>query len=329
MTDGALPRLLFGYHMPTQTFPGTPPEEIFERIAANALAAEAAGFDLVTVMDHMYQIRGVGPEEEPMLEGYMTLAALAARTSHVRLGMMVGGVTYRNPALVAKMVTSLDVISKGRAVLGLGAAWNESEHRGYGFAFPPIGERMDRLEEALQICRLLFTEERPSFEGRHYRVERALNHPRPIQPGGPPILIGGSGERRTLRMVAQYADLSNWFGPLDDLRHKVDVLEGHCADVGRDPATILRTVSVPIVVVPDQLDAAAILDSMPPERRAITMAVPPEEAAERLQPYLDLGFRGIIFRNPGMATPEAIALLGEVIRMVRSEPVAGRHSAVL
>jgi F420-dependent oxidoreductase-like protein len=319
MLHAGLPSLLFGYHMPTQTFPDTPPEQLFERIAANALAAEAAGFDLVTVMDHFYQIRGVGPEEEPMLEGYTTLAALAARTRRVRLGMMVGGVTYRNPALVAKMATSLDVISKGRAVLGLGAAWNESEHQGYGFAFPPIGERMDRLDEALQICRLMFTEERPTFEGRHYRIEQALNRPRPIQPGGPPILIGGSGERRTLRLVAQYADLSNWFGPFDELRHKVEVLERHCADVGRDPASILRTVSVPIVVVRDERDAAAILERMPPERRAMTAAVPPQAAAERLQPYLDLGFRGIIFRNPGMASPEAIGLLGEVIRLVRPE----------
>jgi F420-dependent oxidoreductase-like protein len=320
MTAAGLPRLLFGYHMPSQTFPGAAPDELFERIAANALAAEAAGFDLVTVMDHFYQIRGVGHELEPMLEGYSTLAALAARTSRVRLGLMVGGVTYRNPALVAKMVTSLDVISRGRAVLGLGAAWNESEHRGYGFEFPPIRERMDRLDEALRICRLMFSEDRPSFEGRHYRIERALNQPRPIQPGGPPILIGGSGERRTLRLVAQHADLSNWFGPLDELRHKIDVLERHCAEVGRDPATILRTVSVPIVVVRDAREADGALEGLPPERRAMTVAVPPAAAAERLQPYLGLGFQGIIFRNPGMASPEAIALLGEVIRLVRPEP---------
>jgi F420-dependent oxidoreductase-like protein len=322
MTHAGLPRLLFGYHMPTLTFPDTPPDQLFDLIAANAAAAEAAGFDLVTVMDHFYQIRGVGSEEEPMLEGYATLAALATRTSRVRLGMMVGGVTYRNPALVAKTVTTLDVISKGRAVLGLGAAWNESEHRGLGFEFPPIGERMDRLEEALQICRMMFTEERPSFDGRHYRIEEALNRPRPIQPGGPPILIGGGGERRTLRMVAQYADLSNWFGSLDpqlsDLRHKTEVLERHCADVGRDPVTILRTVSVPMVVVADRREADAVLDRMHPARRAVTVAVTPEEAVERLQPYFDLGFRGIIFRNPGMADPEAIAPLGEVIRLVRA-----------
>lgn len=244
-------KLLFGYHMPSQTFPGAATTDLFDRIAANVLAAEAAGFDLVTVMDHFYQISGIGQEDEPMLEAYTLLGALAARTSRVHLGCMVTGVTYRNPALLAEQVTTLDAISKGRAVLGIGAAWNESEHMGLGFPFPPVGERMDMLEEAVQICRLMLTEERPTFDGRHYRIERALNSPRPVQDGGPPIMIGGSGERRTLRIVASYADISNWFGPLEELRHKSGVLDRYCAEIGRDPATILRTVMIPIVLVPD------------------------------------------------------------------------------
>jgi F420-dependent oxidoreductase-like protein len=318
MLHSGLPPLLFGYHMPTQTFPDTPPEGLFDRIAANARAAEDAGFDLVTVMDHFYQISGVGSEEEPMLEGYSTLAALATRTSRIRLAMMVAGVTYRNPALTAKLVTTLDIISRGRAVLGLGAAWNESEHVGYGFEFPPIGERMDRLEETLKICQLLFTEERPSYEGRHYRIQHALNEPKPIQRGGPPILIGGTGERRTLRIAAQYADITNWFGPMDLLRQRMGVLDRHCEEVGRNPDTILRTVSVPIVVVADRREADWVRDSLVPERRSQVQIVEPDEAVERLQPYLDLGFRGIVFRNPGMADPERIAVLGEVIRKVRA-----------
>ena len=159
----------------------------FEKVVEFAQAAEAAGFDLVTVMDHFYQITGVGPEDQPMLEAYSILAGIAARTKRVRLGALVSGVTYRNPAVLAKQVTTLDVISGGRAMLGLGAAWNESEHIGYGFDFPPIGKRMDRLGEALAICRLMFTEDRPSFEGEYYRIERALNRPRPIQAGGPPV----------------------------------------------------------------------------------------------------------------------------------------------
>ena len=181
---------------------------------------------------------------------------------------------------------------------------------------------MDRLEEALEICRLMFTEERPSFAGRHYRIDRVLNSPRPIQAGGPPILVGGSGERRTLRLVAKYADMSNWFGPLDELRHKIEVLEGHCAEIGRDPATILRTVMVPVVLVADHRDDAAVLERLTPERRAVTTIATPEEAVRVVQPYLDLGFRGIILRNPGIMTPEAIGLAGEMIGLVRREAVA-------
>src|SRR5438105_5741778 len=196
----------FGFHMPTFTFPGVSGDRLFERVVANARAAEAAGFDLVTVMDHFYQIRGIGPETEPMMEAYTTLSALATQTSRVKLGTLVTGVTYRNPAMLAKMVTTLDVVSHGRAILGIGAAWYDVEHTGYGFAFPTARERLDRLEEAVQICRALFRDERPSFKGRYYETDDARNVPKPVQTGGPPIMIGGGGEKRTLRLVAQYAD---------------------------------------------------------------------------------------------------------------------------
>src|SRR5213079_2134121 len=147
----------------------------------------------------------------------------------VKLGTLVTGVTYRNPALLAKMVTTLDVISRGRAILGIGAAWNEDEHNGYGIEFPPIAQRMDRLDEALTIARLMFTEERPSFEGKYYRIDRALNVPRPVQPGGPKILVGGGGEQRTLRIAAKHADMTHWFAlGLDGLKHKTQVLERYC-----------------------------------------------------------------------------------------------------
>src|SRR5438309_8625330 len=188
--------LFFGFHMPNHTFPGVPDDRLFDHIVEQARAAEAAGFDLVTVMDHFYQIRGVGPETAPMLEAYTTLAALATQTKRVKLGTLVTGVTYRNPALLAKEVTTLDVISKGRAILGIGAAWHEDAHLGYGFDFPTVKERMDRLEEALQIIRAMFTERAPTFEGRYYRIHQVLNNPRPIQKGGPKILIGGGGEKR-------------------------------------------------------------------------------------------------------------------------------------
>jgi len=313
----------FGFHMPSFSFPGVADADRFEHLAGLALAAEEAGFDLVTVMDHFYQIHGVGPEEEPMLEAYTTLGALAARTTRVSLGTMVTGVTYRNPAVLAKQVTTLDTISAGRAILGLGAAWNEDEHRGYGIDFPPIGERMDRLEEALRICRLMFDEERPSFSGRHYRINRALNRPRPVRPGGPPILIGGSGEKRTLRLVAQYADIANWFGDLETLRHKTEVFERHCEVVGRDPDDVLRTIMAPVVLVESDAEADGVLASLPEARRASTSAVTPARAAELLQPYLDAGFRGFILRNPTMLTVDRIQLAGELIRLM-----AGTRSAV-
>lgn len=312
-----MPAPFFGYHLPNYSFPGTSDEGIFDHIAAMAAAAEAAGFDMVTVMDHFYQIRGVGAEIEPMLESYTTLAALSQRTSTVALSALVTGVTYRNPALLAKIVTSLDVVSKGRAILGLGAAWNEDEHAGYGFDFPPIGRRMDRLDEAAQIVKLMFTEERPSFQGKFFHIERALNVPRPIQPGGPRLLIGGAGERRTLRIVAKYADISNWFPGLEDTKRKLGVLERYCEEEGRDPATILKTVMAPCLLALDQAQVSQIKASTPPERLAMTGdPLLPAQAVEILRPYLDAGIGGFTFGNPNLNSPELLAAAGEVKRQL-------------
>jgi F420-dependent oxidoreductase-like protein len=310
-------RPFFGYHMPNYTFAGTADVDLFDRVVALAQAAEKAGFDMVTVMDHFYQISGVGPEDDPMLEGYSVLNALAMRTNRVLLGTMVSGVTYRNPAMLAKMVTTLDVISRGRAVLGLGAAWNESEHDGYGFEFPPIGRREDRLEEALTIARAMFDEERPSFDGTFYRIDRALNRPRPIQPGGPRILIGGSGEKRTLKLAARFADMTNWFGTLEEAAPKLAVLDRHCEAVGRDPGQILRTVSVPIVLADGERDKAAVLAAIPERRRGTVVAATVSEGAEMLARYVDAGFGGFIFRNATTLTPEAVARVAELIRVMR------------
>jgi F420-dependent oxidoreductase-like protein len=307
----------FGYHMPGYTFPGTPAEGVFDRVTELARAAETAGFGLVTVMDHFYQIRGVGQETEPMLEAYSILAALSQRTSTVRLGALVTGVTYRNPALLAKTVTTLDTLSNGRAMLGLGAAWNEDEHAGYGFPFPPVRERMDRLDEALTICRAMFAEERPSFEGTHYRIDRALNVPRPIQPGGPKIMVGGGGEQRTLRIAAKHADMTHWFPlGLDVLKHKDEVLVRHCEEIGRDPATIERTMAAPVLLAANERDAKATLERLPPERRAHVNIGPPAQAAEGMRPYLDAGFTGFTFNNTVLDTPEKIGLAGELLRLV-------------
>ena len=296
---------MFIYHQPSYTFPddgGTRP--LFERMAENVRAAEAAGFDLLTVMDHFYQLPGIGPETLPMLEAYTTLGALATITKRVKLGVLVTGVTYRNPAMVAKQVATLDTISNGRAVLGLGGAWNESEHIGYGFDFPPIGERLDRLEEALEICRLMLTEERPSFTGRFYRIERALNVPRPIQAGGPPVIIGGGGERRTLRLVARYADIGNLDGPLDEMKRKLEIFDEHCLAVGRNRADVVMTVMAPVVLARTPEEGRRVLESLTPERRIGMTVGPPEECAEVLAPYLDAGFGGFVIRNSTLNTPD-------------------------
>ncbi len=306
-----------GYHMPNFTFPGVPPERLFEHVIELACAAETAGFRLVTVMDHLYQIRGVGPETDPMLEAYSALAGIAARTSRVRLATLVTGVTYRNPAILVKTVTTLDTISGGRAMLGIGAAWNEDEHRGYGVDFPPIRERMDRLDEACQIAKLMFTQDRPSFEGTHYRLDSALNVPRPIQPGGPPILIGGGGEQRTLKIAAKYADLTHWFpAPLEVLNHKTEVLERHCESVGRDPSTIERTMSAPLILIEREADAEAALAHVPPERRAHVRALTPIQAAEAIQPYVAAGFTGFTFGNTTLSTVASLQVAGEFIRLI-------------
>jgi F420-dependent oxidoreductase-like protein len=307
----------FGLHLPSYTFPDTPPERLFDRVAEQAKSAEEAGFSLVTVMDHLYQIVGVGPETDPMLEAWSTLGALARETRRVRLGTLVTGVTYRNPALLAKQATALDVISGGRAILGLGAAWNEAEHIGLGFEFPPVGVRMDRLDEALAIAKAMFTEDRPSFSGRYYRIANALNVPRPIQPGGPPILVGGGGERRTLRIAAKHADMTHWF-PLgfEVLQHKNEVLEGYCDEIGRDPSTIERTMASPVVVAGSQSEAEAFLARLPEERRAHVKIGTPEQMAEALRPYLDAGFTGFTFNNSTYRTPEQIGVLGELLRLV-------------
>ena len=278
-----------GLQIPNFTFPGVADADLFETIAGIATTAETHGFDSVWVMDHLYQIGMLGPKEHPMLEGYTILAALAARTQRAALGTMVTGVTYRNPALLAKIVTTLDVLSGGRAILGIGAAWNDDEHAGYGYDFPPAGERLDRLEEALQICRAMFTEAAPTFEGRHYRVEAVLNNPKPIR-GRIPVLIGGSGEKRTLRLVAQYADACNVFGDLDGVRHKLDVLERHCADVGRDPAEITKTT---LLTVRD-----------------------PAAAADQVAALTKVGIDGVVVNMPDVADLGKVAQTGEALRKV-------------
>ena len=307
----------FGLHLPNYTFPDASPAQLFDRVVDQVQAAEGAGFSTVTVMDHLYQIPGVGPVTDPMLEGWSVLAALARETSRVRLGTLVTGVTYRNPALLAKTATTLDVISGGRALFGLGAAWNDVEHDGYGFEFPPLRERMDRLDEALTIVRAMFTEERPSFEGHFYRIREALNEPRPIQPGGPPILVGGGGEQRTLRIAARHADLTHWFAiGIEALRRKTEILERYCAEIGRDPASIERTIGAPVIVAANDAEAQAFLERMPQDRRPYAEVGTVQQMAGAMRPYLDAGFTGFTFNNSLYRTPDQIARVGELLALI-------------
>jgi F420-dependent oxidoreductase-like protein len=209
-------------------------------LAQVAIAADQLGFDSLSVMDHFFQIRLVGPPEREMLEGYTTLAYLAAVTKRLTLGTLVTGVHYRHPGLLAKIVTTLDVLSGGRAWLGIGAGWNVDESRGLGVPFPPLKERFERLEETLQICLQMWRGDEQPIHGQHYDLERPLNSPQSLSRPHPPIVIGGSGERKTLRLVARYADACNLF-PGPEIRHKLDILRAHCDAEGRDYAAIEKS----------------------------------------------------------------------------------------
>lgn len=215
---------------------------LLDRLTATARTADQGGASMVTVMDHYFQMEVMGGPPEPMLEGYTTLGYLAAQTEQARLGLLVTGATYRHPGLLAKIVTTLDVLSRGRAMLGIGAAWYDREHEALGVPFPPTAERFERLEETLQICRQMWSDDDGPYRGRHYQLAETVCVPPPVQQPRPPILIGGAGERKTLRLVAQYADACNIFrNGVDEMRHKLDVLRRHCDDVDRDYDTIEKT----------------------------------------------------------------------------------------
>jgi F420-dependent oxidoreductase-like protein len=242
-------------HVPRFTWPGGP-ASIGSTLTTLAQTAEAVGVRTLSVMDHWFQMDMMWPAEEPMLEGYTTLGFVAAKTERLRVRLLVGGVTYRHPGLLAKTVTTLDVLSGGRAELGLGAAWYEREHRGLGVPFPAVAERFERLEEALQICLQMWSDNVGPFQGKHYQLAETLCSPGPVSSPRPRILIGGSGERKTLRLVAVYADACNIFGDAPTIAHKLEVLHRHCGDVGRHPAQIEVTA---LINVADYADADTIL----------------------------------------------------------------------
>ena len=231
------------------------------KLAEIGKTADEAGFASLWVMDHFFQIGAVGEPEEPMLEGYSALSYLAGVTRRAKLGTLVTGVHYRYPGILVKTATTLDVLSGGRAYLGIGAGWNEHESRGLGVPFPSTRERFERLEETLQIAKQMWSGEVAPYHGTHYRLEETLNSPQALSRPRPPIMIGGMGEKRTLRLVAQYADACNLFayGGADLIRHKLDVLKGHCEDVGRDYEEIERTALASVHLAADKMSAQDVI----------------------------------------------------------------------
>ena len=263
--------------------------------------ADEVGFDSIWVMDHFLQIGSVGTPEEPMLEGFTALGYAAALTSRARLGLMVGGIHYRQAGLWVKAATTLDVLSGGRSYFGIGAAWNESESRAWGFPMPPLGQRFEMLEETLQLAHAAWTGEqgtREPFNGRHYQATDPLNSPQALSKPHPPILIGGGGERRTLKLVAKYADACNVFGTdTDQLKHKYDVLRRHCENVGRDYAEIEKTFLASVSITPDGA------------RRSLT----PEAMVERLGRTAEVGAQHAIVGVRGVEDLSKLELIGREV----------------
>jgi F420-dependent oxidoreductase-like protein len=311
-----------GYQIPNFTYPGVGPDRLFDAIAAQAAAADRSGFDTVLVMDHFYQLPMLGTPDRYMLECYALLSALARETSTVRLSALVTGNTYRNPALLAKAVTTLDIVSGGRGQLGIGAGWFELEHESLGFEFGTFTDRFEKLEESLQIVLPMLRGERPTFEGRHYSVREAVNEPPPV--GRIPVMIGGGGERKTLRMVARYADESNLIAALADIPRKLDVLDSHCEAVGRDRTELTVSAQVSACVAPthdqarEEVVAFAERSGILPEGAGPDAVLDryvwgdPDEVAEGLARYLDAGVDGWTINLPANGQlPERVELLGE------------------
>jgi F420-dependent oxidoreductase-like protein len=298
-----------GLQVPNFTWPNGQ-GELGDTFGLIAQRAEHAGLYSLWVMDHFFQIQTVGPAENEMLEGWSALAFAAGHTNHIKLGTMVTGVTYRYPGLLVKTATTLDVLSHGRAYFGVGAAWNEQEHAGLGVPFPPLGERFERLEEMLQIALQMWSGDEKAYEGKHYQLARPLNSPQSIQKPHPPILIGGTGERKTLRLVAQYGDACNIFLRLgkDEVKRKLDVLREHCDKLGRPYEQIEKTT----------------LDTIRLSRDGRNGTLSPSAAIDHFAEQAAIGIDQAIFNSPDVTNMEFFDVLAQIAPEVEKIPVAGR-----
>ena len=319
-----------GYQIPNFTYEGVTPADLFANVAAQAAAADRSGFDTVMVMDHFFQLPMLGPPDHYMLEAYTTLAALAQHTTTARLSALVTGNTYRNPAVLAKTVTTLDIVSGGRAMLGIGSGWFELEHDAFGIPFGTFSDRFEKLEEALQIILPMLDGERPTFSGKHYAVKDAINSPAPL--GKIPVMIGGSGEKKTLRMVAQYADESNLTAGLDEVPRKLDALAAHCERLGRDRAEITVSLQRLCCIADTHEQAMAELiafgrtigldfDTLDEGTRDMILGMftlgTPDEVGEQLAAALESGVDGFTCSLPANGhIPERVELLGQVAAKV-------------
>lgn len=274
--------------------------QIIDSLKKLATTAENNGFDSFWVMDHFHQIPMIGKVEEPMLESWTTLSVLAGLTTKIKLGTLVTGIMYRYPAVLAKVAASLDVLSKGRLFMGIGAAWNEDESHAYGIHFPPASERLSRLEEAIQIIRKMWTEEpSASFNGKYYQIRDAYCNPKPIQKPSPPILVGGGGERKTLKIVAKYADACNLFGSVETVKRKLNILKEHCKTIGRDYDSILKS-KLAIIVVDDDKQTSEkkieqIFKGMPEEQiREFAIYGTPEDVLKQIELFEQVDIQYLI-----------------------------------
>ena len=314
-----------GYQIPNFTYPDTTPATLFDVIAAQAREADSSGFDTVLVMDHFYQLPMIGPADNEMLECYALLAALARETKNVRLSALVTGNTYRNPAVLAKTVTTLDIVSNGRGQLGIGAGWYQQEHDAFGIEFGTFGDRFEKLEEALQIIIPMLRGERPTLAGQRYQVKDVVNSPAPAS--RVPVMIGGAGERKTLRMVAQYADESNLICGIDELPRKLDVLAAHCEALGRDRRELTVSWQRSVCIAPTMEEARADVDEyadrlgVPESQRAMItgrlLVGDPDTVGEQLAKDLVAGIDGYTLNLvPNGHKPGRVALLGETASKV-------------
>ena len=319
-----------GLQIPNFNFPGGSPEKIFPTVVAAAQVAEASGFDTVLVMDHFYQLPGLGEPDDFMLEAYTLLGALASVTSSVRLGALVTGNTYRNPAILAKAVTTLDIVSGGRAQLGIGCGWFELEHDSCGIEFGTFTDRFEMLEEALQVILPMLRDERPSIDGKHYKITQAINQPAPLS--SIPVMIGGSGEKKTLRMVAQYATLGNLTCEPGEVQRKVEALAGHCERLGRDRSEIQLSWNRVACIAPTTAEAEAERDlylasrgmdwnNLPEEIQEVIEGMivvgDPDTVGQKFSEWKALGVDGFTVSLPAnLHLPERVALLGQTLSKI-------------